>query len=336
MSYTPEFSISPALLAKAEEIAALRERTVSAGQGSAWIPSLQKDARARMVHATLAVEGGPATLEQVRELEDAREGDTGLPAWKLEILDAYAALRHVEKHAKKARMVPDDLVELHRILAAHAVEPGEAGRYRAIALRAGRYLPPPPHIPDLIAELLEWWNKESVRLPPILSSSILHYRLEAIHPFARANGRISRMAALWDRYRRGFDPYHIFPAEEYFLEDAAGYLRQLDSVQKAGENLSAWLEYCAEGLRQTLDGTWIRIQSLGAAPARLILRPRQEELLRMMRERGGLAPREIWGGLGISRQGALDLLRPLVQGGIVERVGGRKTGRYALKARRIP
>jgi DNA-binding Lrp family transcriptional regulator len=44
-----------------------------------------------------------------------------------------------------------------------------------------------------------------------------------------------------------------------------------------------------------------------------------------------LTPREIWDGLGISKQGALDLLRPLIKAGLVRRIGTKKSGRYVLK-----
>lgn len=46
-----------------------------------------------------------------------------------------------------------------------------------------------------------------------------------------------------------------------------------------------------------------------------------------------MAPAEIWAALKVSRQGAMDLLRPLLEAGMVEKVGGKKTGRYALKKR---
>ena len=36
------------------------------------------------------------------------------------------------------------------------------------------------------------WEAESTGLSPVLSSSILHYRFEAIHPFADGNGRCGR------------------------------------------------------------------------------------------------------------------------------------------------
>jgi hypothetical protein len=43
-----------------------------------------------------------------------------------------------------------------------------------------------------------------------------------------------------------------------------------------------------------------------------------------------MAPAEIWAALAISKQGAMDLLRPLLDAGVVEKVGGKKTGRYVL------
>jgi DNA-binding MarR family transcriptional regulator len=103
-------------------------------------------------------------------------------------------------------------------------------------------------------------------------------------------------------------------------------------VRKAGGDLSGWLEYCAEGLRQTLESVWLRVQTFSVnAPVKLVLRPKQEQLLNLLRDHHSLAPAEIWATLGISRQGAMDLLHPLLEAGLVEKAGGKKTGRYALK-----
>lgn len=44
-----------------------------------------------------------------------------------------------------------------------------------------------------------------------------------------------------------------------------------------------------------------------------------------------MGPAEIWAALSVSRQGAMDLLRPLLDAGVVVKVGGNKTGRYMLK-----
>ncbi|MBI3058981.1 MAG: MarR family transcriptional regulator, partial [Deltaproteobacteria bacterium] len=55
-----------------------------------------------------------------------------------------------------------------------------------------------------------------------------------------------------------------------------------------------------------------------------------ERLLQMLRDHKSLAPREIWKALGVSKQGAMDLLNPLIGAGLVRRVGTKKSGRYIL------
>lgn len=333
MAYVPLFTITPALLTEVEQVAALRERIQNAVVDLAWIPALQKDTRTRNVHASTAIEGNPLTLEQVRALEEGRELSAPGTRPKREVINYFAGLRFVEKHAAKKTIRQTDILELHRILAGEVMDQGEAGKYRMIAVRVGQYLPPPPDaVSGLMFELLEWWNGAATKLSPILSSAILHYRFEAIHPFADGNGRTGRALALWELYRRGFDTHHIFAVDEYYWEDRPAYYAALQGVREAGEDLSAWLEYCAAGLRQTLERVWLRIQTLHVGAAeKLVLRPRQEQLLHLLRDHGGMAPAEIRAALSVSRQGAMDLLRPLLDAGVVEKVGGNKTGRYVLR-----
>ncbi|MEO8350959.1 MAG: Fic family protein, partial [Chthoniobacteraceae bacterium] len=161
---------------------------------------------------------------------------------------------------------------------------------------------------------------------------ILHYQFEHLHPFADGNGRTGRALALWELYRRGFDSHHIFSVDEYYWEDRPAYYAALDAVGSAGQDLSGWLEYCAEGLRQTLERVWLRVHSFSVkTPEKLVLRPKQERLLKLLRDHGSMSPAELWAALEVSRQGAMDLLRPLLKAGLVEKLGSKKTGRYSLK-----
>ena len=333
MSYEPQFSITPKLLSQVEIVAALRERILSAAVELSWMPALQKDTRTRNVHASTAIEGNPLTLEQVRAVEEGREPAASDPRSRREVVNYFAGLRYVEKNAAKKTIRHEDLFKLHRILAGEVMDQGEAGRYRSIAVRVGNYLPPTPNeVSGLMFELLDWWNKRATGLSPVLSSAILHYRFEAIHPFADGNGRTGRALALWELYRRGFDTHHIFSVDEYYWEDRPRYYTALEAVRHAGEDLTSWLEYCAEGLRQTLERVWLRVQAYDLkSPEKIVLRPKQERLLELLRDHGTMAPAELWSALGVSKQGTLDLLRPLIAAGLVEKIGTKKTGRYALR-----
>ena len=161
MSYQPRFTISPALLGRVEAITAVRERILSAAIAVPWMPALQKDSRARNVHSSTAIEGNPLSLEQVRAVEEGRELAVVSARAQREVANYFAALRHLEKQAVKATLTHDDILKLHRIIAGHVMDQGEAGRYRTIAVRVGPHVPPPAsEVSGLMFELLEWWNKE--------------------------------------------------------------------------------------------------------------------------------------------------------------------------------
>ena len=298
-----------------------------------WVPALQKDTRTRNVHASTAIEGNPLTLAQVRALEEGRELVASDTRSTREVLNYFAGLRYVEKHARKKEIRHEDLFKLHRLLADTVMDQGTAGSYRTISVRVGKHSPPAARdVSGLMFELLEWWNKKSVGLSPVLSSAILHYRFEHIHPFADGNGRTGRALALWELYRRGFDSHHIFSVDEYYWEDRPGYYAALGAVRTAGEDLTGWLEYCAEGVHKTLDQVWLRVQSFNLkSPTKLKLRPKQERLLKLLRDHGSMTPSALWKALAVSKQGAMDLLRPLLEAGVVEKLGGKKTGSYSLK-----
>ena len=101
----------------------------------------------------------------------------------------------------------------------------------------------------MMSDLLEWWNKEAPKISPVLSSAIVHHQFETIHPFADGNGRTGRMLSLWELYRRGFDNHHIFSIDEFYWEDRPRYYAALEKVRQEEGELTSWLEYSAEGLR---------------------------------------------------------------------------------------
>jgi Fic family protein len=335
VSYQPQFiiTITPSLVTLIEFIAGLRERILAATVQVPWIPALQKDTRLRNAHSSTAIEGNPLTLEQVRAVEEGRQLVGVTDRAKREVLNYFAGLRFIEKNLKQSPLTHEDILKLHKVIAADVMDQGTAGRYRMIRVRVGRLVPPPPEdVSGLMFELLEWWNKESGKLSPVISSAIIHHRFESIHPFADGNGRMGRALALWELYRRGFDTHHIFSVDEFYWEDRSRYYAALDAARQQGDDLTSWLEYTAEGLHVTLEKVWTRVQRLSAESGRkkLVLRPKQEQLLRMLRDHHSMTPQEIWDSIGVSKQGALDLLRPLMRAGLVKRVGTRKSGRYIL------
>lgn len=67
-----------------------------------------------------------------------------------------------------------------------------------------------------------------------------------------------------------------------------------------------------------------------APGTKLVLTPRQEKLLRLLRDQRSMAPAEIWKALKVSKQGAMNLINPLLDAGLIEKLGSKETGHYAL------
>lgn len=335
MAFTPQFTVTAALLHGLEAIAELKAKIAAATIQVTWTPQLQKDSRQRGAHASTAIEGNPLTLAEVRALEGGQPLPARSDRAQREVLNYFAGLRWLEKRAQQAKPIAhEDLFRLHRLLADGVMDQGEAGRYRSIAVRVGRHLPPPPDmVSGLMRELLAWWNGPSAEWSPVLTSAILHYQFEDIHPFADGNGRVGRMLALWELYRRGFDTHHIFSVDEFYWEDRARYYAGLAAVPAASGDLTGWLEYTTAGLRQTLERVWLRVQHFAAKSAvkKTVLRPSQERLLHLLRDRhDGIAPAELWAALKVTKQGAAHILAPLLKAKLVKRIGTRKNGRYLL------
>lgn len=333
MPYEPRFHITPHLLKMIEEISAYRQKVLAATVQVPWVPVLQRDSRTRTTHSSTAIEGNPLTLEEVRALEEGRAVRGASERARREILNQLAGLRYIEKNQGKKTVVRADLFRLHRIIATDVMDQGEPGEYRTFAVRVGFYVPPSANeVPGLMDDYLRWWNQKTKEWSPVISSALLHYRFEEIHPFGDGNGRMGRTLALWELYRRGFDTHHVFSVDEVYWENRGRYYAQLNAVRKAKGDLTGWLEYTAEALHLTLERVLGRIEHLALqeASSGILLTPKQERLLHLLRDRGGLAPSEIWAELRVTKQGAMKILKPLLAGGLVRRVGTRKSGKYVM------
>ena len=88
----------------------------------------------------------------------------------------------------------------------------------------------------------------------------------------------------------------------------------------------------AHCVRITLEKVWLRVQAFQVnTPTKLVLSAKQEFLLKLLCDHGSMSPAGLWDAMGLSKQGTINLLNPLLDAGLVERIGSRKTGRYALK-----
>jgi Fic family protein len=330
--FRPNFVPAPRVYGLLERIGQVRERVRSSLIKVPWVPSLVKDAMARLAWGSTAIEGCTLSLEAVKGLLEGRK-ILDYPDRHVRMAANYLeALSWIQKQPSRRPISENAIFHLHRIVAEGATEDGPIGDYRRVDVRAGLHVGAPwKRVPRLTRELLAWLGTKGAELPAVFSSAILHLRFVEIHPFRDGNGRLARALATWELYRRGFDTLHVFALDEVLLENRALYIRALQRVQVEGENLGGWIEFMAEALLETLERVEKRVQSIGATPGEPIsLTYRQEKLLRVLRERGTLGIRDLARALRLTAPGAHYALKPLLARKIVIRKGAHKTSRYSL------
>jgi Fic family protein len=173
------------------EIAERVDRLSAIRSDLAGLRRRHRSNRARAIHATLAIEGNRLSPSQVTAILDGKR----VLASPREVQEVRNALLAYERFTGWMPQREQDLLEAHRTLMAALVD--APGRYRAggVGVMAGDLLvhmaPPAHRISGLMADLLAWLGRAEDH--PLISSSVFHYELEFIHPFADGNGRIGRL-----------------------------------------------------------------------------------------------------------------------------------------------
>jgi len=333
MAFNPKFSPTHHLFRIVEQAAELKARIQSAAIGVSWLPDMQREALARQTHGSTAIEGNPLTLPEIKTLAAGGTVPGAKPRAVQEILNYFEVLRFIGKNSAIAAIKVPQVLKLHSLIGRqNALDRGPVGAFRDYQVFVGGHTPPAPaSVPYLTSELCDWLNGPGKEWPALISSAILHYQFEYIHPFGDGNGRVGRALATWELYRKQFDTNHIFAVDEVFLEDRQAYYRALNRVQAQGGDISGWVEYSSETVLEALERTWKRIDSIRTLTGNkaVSLSKNQERLLGLLKE----APRgiqEIMSALKVTKPGAHFILKPLLDAGLVKRSGGHKTGKYGV------
>lgn len=192
--------------------------------------------------------------------------------------------------------------------------------------RTARFVPPPV---DQLWPALDDWEKylhdESPQLPLLIRCALLHYQFETIHPFLDGNGRIGRLFIVLYLMDQGRLPAPLLYLSSYFDSHKAEYYDRLQFLRERGE-VSQWLQFFLVGVAVQANDAVERAEQLGD------LRERYRDTLRGNRSRAGevvdllfanpiLTVRYVQSQLSLSQPGATNLLRLLVQHGVLREVG---------------
>ena len=348
--FAPHYRITDHCLSLIQKTAEVTAKLDQTNIAFPLMARLQKEALNRNAHSSTSIEGNTLSLAQVSVLSDNRPAGSPLkgtygpreevhagPLPKREVANYLAALRWIVKNYHWA-MTEKRLLQLHAIVVKGLIIDAKAGAYKTKqnyvvdAKKRVVFTPPAPReCPKLMRELITWVQRKS-GVHPVIMSAVFHHQCLSIHPFSDGNGRLARCAAQWILYQRKFDPKHILSLDDFYASDRERYYEKIQQARDLDYDLTYWVEYVAQGVLETIGQVYARASSLSLSSAKkIIITPRQEELVELLNSRGILSSRDIGRLLKINRARVNQLVSPLNKAGIVVTQGSARATRYYLK-----
>ena len=111
-----------------------------------------------------------------------------------------------------------------------------------------------------------WLHNVPERTPSVLKAALGHVQFETIHPFLDGNGRVGRLLVTlllcWEEVLH--EP--LLYLSLYLKQRRAAYYELLDMVRAEGD-WEAWVDFFAEGVRESAEGAVGTVQRLARLTA---------------------------------------------------------------------
>ena len=283
------------------------------------------------------IEGTIASLSDVFAYEaESRHRPGGDVA---EVINYVTALEHGIARLDTLPISLRLVNELHaRLLAGVRGEESRPGEFRMHQVWVGtpgstigeaRFIPPPlEYLPSLLNDWERFVN-ESNDMPPLVRCALMHYQIEAIHPYSDGNGRIGRLLITLFLSASGLLRIPLLYLSAYFERERESYYEELFNVSATGD-WERWLVYFLRGVHREAGDVVARIRRIRTLQDewRDLLTGRKEagSVLRLLDEffaRPILTASQAAQVLGISDAGTRRVLGRLIDAGIVTRTGDR-------------
>lgn len=344
--YTPNFTISNKILKHIGIIESAREVIENAPLVPAWEAKFREEALVRTVHHGTHIEGNELNFTEAEKVLAGakvmgRERDIQ------EVLNYRSVLKFIEEYDNN-EISQEALKHVHTLTVNRILPDDVVGEYRRTQVvvknsQTGEitFRPPPAvEIPFLLEAFLRWFNGAKPEdINTVLKAGIMHYELVRIHPFLDGNGRVARAAATLALFKEGYDIKRFFSLEEYFDREPLAYYEALQSVGRAGGNLTNWLEYFTEGLAIELTRIKEKVKSLSTdlkikkslGGQQMALSERQIKLVEFIQENGFLQNKAFFELFPmISEDTVLREIKDLIKKGILKKEGSTKGVKYVL------
>ena len=205
---------------------------------------------------------------------------------------------------------------------------------------------PPREGLDLqLVDFLAWFesSRNDAALDPLLRAGIAHFWFVTLHPFDDGNGRLTRAITDMALAQSEQQAIRFYAMSASILDDRAGYYRVLETCQKGGLDITAWLHWFLSTLLKSLEQALVRIDRV-LAKARFWQAHRGQALsaeqIRVLNrlldggERGfedGISAAQYQAVAKVSKATATRHLSDLLERGCIVRLpGGGRSTRYQI------
>ncbi len=213
---------------------------------SAAVQNLREVLLVNWTYHSNAIEGNTLTLLETKVVLEGITIGGKLLREHLEAVNHRDAIHYLEEVVRREEPLSEwQIRNLHRLVLKN-IDDANAGVYRStnVTIVGAKHVPPNLlRVPELMAELLRWYDEESVLLHPILRAARLHVDFVKIHPFVDGNGRTARLLLNLELLKSGF-PAIVLPVERRL-----SYYEALEAAHLQGD-LSPFIALVGECLRE--------------------------------------------------------------------------------------
>lgn len=346
--FQPTFLITNKLLRSVGTIEAAKEVIENAPLVPAWEAKFRSDAIVRSAYHGTHIEGNGLNYTEADQLLAGgkivgRERDIQ------EVLNYRNVLKFIQEFDKKV-ISEEAIKKIHEFTVFRILPDESRGEYRQSQVvvknsQTGEvtFRPPPAvEVPFLLADFMSWLNSVTQEdIHPVMKAAITHYELVRIHPFLDGNGRVARATATLVLFLEGYDVKRFFSLEEHYDREPLHYYEALQGVGLKNGDLTAWLEYFAEGLAIELMRIKEKVKSISTdlkikkslGGQQMALSERQIKIIEFIQENGFLQNKAFFELFPmISEDTVLRELKDLQKKGIIKKEGTTKGVRYLLKS----
>lgn len=203
--------------------------------------------------------------------------------------------------------------------------------------------PPRGRLEAELDAFLAWFNQPSKNLDPLIRVGIVHLWLVTLHPFDDGNGRLTRAVtdrALAQAERQSVRFYSLSAA---IMARREAYYAHLESAQKGGLDITSWLFWFLDTLKEALEQALVRVDRVLSKThfwqrhATTVLNERQIKVLNRLLDTAGeefeqgINARKYQSLAKVSKATATrDLAELLEKGCLFKLPGGGRSTRYAV------